>query len=55
MAFGLVTTQFAFGILDQRLKIFIVAALVAGSASIAAVVFILKRIEQDNPERIRWK
>ena len=44
-----------FAVLDPAIKTFIVIVAIAGPLSIVGIIFLLKKIEQDNPERIRWK
>tara|TARA_Y100001968_G_scaffold311329_1_gene333268 strand:+ start:1219 stop:1425 length:207 start_codon:yes stop_codon:yes gene_type:complete len=41
--------------LDPAIKIFIGVVALAGPLSIAGVVFLLKNIEKNDPDRIRWK
>ena len=42
-------------VLDPLIKTFIQVTIVIGPLSLLSVVLILRRIEKDNPERIRWK
>ena len=44
-----------FGVLDPAIKTFISVVAILGPLSIVAVILLLKKIEKDNPERIRWK
>ncbi len=44
-----------FAVLDPAIKTFIGIVAIAGPLSIAGVIFFLKKIEKDDPERIRWK
>ncbi len=44
-----------FAVLDPAIKTFIGIVVLAGPLSIAGVIFLLKKIEKDNPDRIRWK
>ncbi len=44
-----------FAVLDPLIKTFIPVALVVGSLSLVVVVLVLRKIEKDHPERIRWK
>ena len=44
-----------YAVLNPSIKTFIVFVTVAGPLSIACVIFLLKKIEKDEPERIRWK
>ena len=44
-----------FVVLDPLIKSFIQVALVIGPLSLVGVVLLLRKIEKDHPERIRWK
>tara|TARA_B100001250_G_C19506760_1_gene659899 strand:+ start:181 stop:327 length:147 start_codon:yes stop_codon:yes gene_type:complete len=44
-----------FVVLDPLIKIFIEVVIILGPLSIAFVIFLLKQIEKENPDRIRWK
>ena len=44
-----------FAVLDPLIKTFIQVALVIGPLSLLGVLLILRKIEKDHPERIRWK
>ena len=44
-----------FVVLDPLIKNFIQVALVIGPLSLVGVVLLLRKIEKDHPERIRWK
>ena len=44
-----------FVVLDPLIKNFIQVALVIGPLSLLSVVLLLRKIEKDHPERIRWK
>ena len=44
-----------FAVLDPLIKIFIQVVLVIGPLSFVGVVLLLRKIEKDHPERIRWK
>ena len=44
-----------FAVLDPLIKTFMEVALVIGPLSLVGVVLILRKIEKDHPERIRWK
>ena len=44
-----------FAVLDPLIKGFIQVALVIGPLSLVGVILLLRKIEQDHPERIRWK
>ncbi len=41
--------------LDPRIKIFISVVGILGPLSIIGLIFLLKNIEKDNPDRIRWR
>ena len=44
-----------FAVLDPLIKTFMQVALVIGPLSLAGLVLLLRKIEKDHPERIRWK
>ena len=44
-----------FAILDPLIKTFMQVALVIGPLSLVGLVLLLRKIEKDHPERIRWK
>ena len=44
-----------FAVLDPLIKTFIQVSLVIGPLSLVGVFWILRKIEKDHPERIRWK
>ena len=44
-----------FGALDPLIKTFIQVALVIGPLSLVGLLLLLRKIEKDHPERIRWK
>ncbi len=44
-----------FVVLDPLIKIFMQVALVIGPLSLVGLVLLLRKIEKDHPERIRWK
>ncbi|MBW3042163.1 hypothetical protein [Prochlorococcus marinus] len=44
-----------FAVLDPLMKTFMQVALVIGPLSLVGLVFLLRKIEKDHPERIRWK
>ena len=44
-----------FAVLDPLIKTFIEMSLVIGPLSIGGMILLLKKIEKDNPDRIRWK
>ena len=41
--------------LEPAIRTFIVIASLLGPLSIVGVIFLLKKIEETNPDRIRWK
>ena len=55
MAAAVVEMMNYFAVLDPLIKTFIQVALVVGPLSLVGVVLILRKIEKDHPERIRWK
>ena len=55
MAVSVVEMMNCFAVLDPLIKNFIQVALVIGPLSLVGVVLILRKIEKDHPERIRWK
>ena len=44
-----------FAVLDPLIKNFLQVALVIGPLSLVGLVLLLRKIEKDHPERIRWK
>ncbi len=44
-----------FAVLDPFIKGFIQVALVIGPLSLVGVILLLRKIEKDYPERIRWR
>ena len=44
-----------FAVLDPLIKTFMEVALVIGPLSLVGLVLLLRKIEKDHPERIRWK
>ena len=44
-----------FAVLDPLIKTFMQVALVIGPLSLVGLVLLLRKIEKDHPERIRWK
>tara|TARA_Y100001934_G_scaffold48412_1_gene58826 strand:+ start:233 stop:445 length:213 start_codon:yes stop_codon:yes gene_type:complete len=44
-----------FAVLDPLIKTFMQVALVIGPMSLVGLVLLLRKIEKDHPERIRWK
>ena len=55
MAASVVEMMNCFAVLDPLIKTFIQVALVIGPLSVVGGVLILRKIEKDHPERIRWK
>tara|TARA_B100001250_G_C19655586_1_gene724681 strand:- start:81 stop:245 length:165 start_codon:yes stop_codon:yes gene_type:complete len=45
----------SFAVLDPLIKTFIEVVIIIGPVSIAGVILLLKKIEKENPDRIRWK
>ena len=45
----------SFAALDPIIKTFIEVVIIIGPLSLAGVILLLKKIEKDNPDRIRWK
>ena len=44
-----------FAVLDPLIKTFMQVTLVIGPLSLVGLVLLLRKIEKDHPERIRWK
>ena len=44
-----------FAVLDPLIKTFIQVTLVIGPLSLVFMIILLKKIEIDNPDRIRWR
>ena len=44
-----------FAVLDPLIKTFMQVSLVIGPLSLVGLVLLLRKIEKDHPERIRWK
>ena len=42
-------------VLNPTIQTFIYVVAIAGPLSIAVLIFLLKKIEKNNPERIRWR
>ena len=55
MAAAVVEMMNCFAVLDPLIKTFIQVALVIGPLSLVGVFLLLRKIEKDHPERIRWK
>ncbi len=55
MAATVVEMMNFFAVLDPLIKTFIQVALVVGPLSLVGLVWLLRKIENDHPERIRWK
>ena len=45
----------SFAVLDPAIKIFVGVVTLIGPLSIAGIIFLLKKIEKNDPDRIRWK
>ncbi len=55
MAATVVELMKSFAVLDPLIKTFIQVSLVIGPLSLVSVILLLRKIEKDHPERIRWK
>ena len=55
LAAAVVEMMNCLAVLDPLIKSFIKVALVLGPLSLVSVVLVLRKIEKDHPERIRWK
>ena len=44
-----------YAVLDPLIKTFMQVAIVIGPLSLVGLVLLLRKIEKDHPERIRWK
>ena len=55
MAVRVVEMMNRFAVLNPLIKTFIQVALIIGPLSLVGVVLLLRKIEKDHPERIRWK
>ena len=55
MAASVVEMMNCFGVLDPLITSFMQVALVIGPLSLVGLVLLLRKIEKDHPERIRWK
>ena len=55
MAVAVIEMMNCFAVFDPLIKTFIQVALVFGPLSLLGIVLILRKIEKDHPERIRWK
>ena len=44
-----------FAVLDPLIKTFMQVALVIGPLTLVGLILLLRKIEKDHPERIRWK
>ena len=55
MAAAVVEMMNCFAVLDPLIKTFMQVALVIGPLSLVGVILLLRKIEKDHPERIRWK
>ncbi len=47
--------HFLFSALGPELKLFLVVISIVGPLTIGILVLIIKRIEKDTPDRIRWR
>ena len=54
-AVAVVEMMKCFAVLDPLIKTFIQVALVIGPLSLVGLILLLRKIEKDHPERIRWK
>ncbi len=45
----------SFAVLDPLIKTFIQVVIIIGPLSIFGLILLLKRIEKEKPDRIRWK
>ena len=45
----------SFNFLDPKIKTFIEVVIIVGPFSILCMLLLLKKIESDNPDRIRWR
>ncbi len=50
-----VSMSIVLAVLDPTIQTFIYVVAIAGPLSIAVLIFLLKKIEKNNPERIRWR
>ena len=55
MVATVVEKMYYFAVLDPLIKTFMQDALVIGPLSLVGLVLLLRKIEKDHPERIRWK
>ena len=55
MAVAVVEMMNCFAVLDSLITTFFHFTLVIGPLSFVGVVLLLRKIEKDHPERIRWK
>ena len=46
---------YLFGVLDPLIKTFIEVVIIVGPLSFVALILLLKKIEKDNPDRVRWR
>ena len=44
-----------FALLGPEIKIFMTVAAITGPIAIGILIFVIKRIEKENPDRIRWR
>ena len=55
MAATVVEMMNCFAVLDPLIKSFLQVSLVIGPLSLVGLVLLLRKIERNHPERIRWK
>ena len=42
-------------VLGPEIKVFLAFVAIAGPASIGVLLLIIKKIEKENPDRVRWR
>ena len=42
-------------VLGPEIKLFLAVVTISGPVAIGALLFIIKRIEKENPDKIRWR
>ena len=45
----------SFAVLGPEIKLFLGVVAIAGPVAVVSLIFIIKRIESKNPDRIRWR
>ena len=55
MVVSVVEMMNLFAVLDPLIKTFIYVSLFIGPLCLVVMIMLLKKIEIDNPDRIRWK